>query len=97
LQAATEAIRRHNGKGSSMDALTTELPNGATWIRDCLLGSPEMAKACHRLHQNSPKGIRHFSSIGKAVPLDQAGSVEIEISQLEKDEQRDLRLSLLRF
>ena len=80
-----------------MDSLTTELPNGATWIRDCLLGSPEMAKACHRLHQNSPKGIRHFSSIGKAVPLEQAGSVEIEISQLEKDEQRDLRLSLLRF
>jgi hypothetical protein len=97
LQAATGAIRRHNGKGTAMDALTTELPNGATWIRDCLLGSPEMAKACHRLHENSPKGIRHFSSIGKAVPLEQAGSVEIEISRLEKDEERDLRLSLLRF
>ncbi|HEV3018598.1 MAG TPA: hypothetical protein VGY49_06235 [Burkholderiaceae bacterium] len=72
----------------------TDLPNGVTWIRDCLLDNPEIASACHRLRESSPKGIRHFSSIGRAVPLEQAKIVEIELSRLEKDEDRNLRLSL---
>jgi hypothetical protein len=46
------------------------------------------------LRESSPKGIRHFSSIGRAVPLEQAKIVEIELSRLEKDEDRNLRLSL---
>jgi hypothetical protein len=73
-----------------MDTFVSELPNGATWIRDCLLDRPEMVKACHRLRANSPKGIRHFSSIGKAVPLEQARSMEIELSRQERDEDREL-------
>jgi hypothetical protein len=73
-----------------MDAFVTEIPNGATWIRDCLLDSPEIAKACHRLSENSRKGIRHFSSIGRVVPLEQASSVESELSRLEREEDREL-------
>ena len=81
---------------TNMDALVTDLPNGATWIRDCLLDRPEMVKACNRLHENSPKGIRHFSSIGKAVPLEQAETMEVELSRLEKQEEKELRLGLPR-
>jgi hypothetical protein len=80
-----------------MDAFVTELPNGATWIRDCLLDGPKMAQACHRLHENSPKGIRYFSSIGKTVLLEQARSIELELSRREKEEDRELRLRAPRF
>ena len=73
-----------------MDMFVMEPPNGATWIRDCLLDSPEIVRACHRLHESSPKGIRHFSSNGKAVPLEQARNMEIELSRLEREEDREL-------
>jgi hypothetical protein len=79
-----------------MDPFVSDLPNGATWIRDCLLGNPEIAKARDRLHENSPKGIRHFSSNGKAVPLEQAESTQIELSRLEKQEERELRAGMSR-
>jgi hypothetical protein len=71
-----------------MDAFVTDAPNGATWIRDCLLNSAEMVSACRRLDENSPRGIRHFSSIGKAVPLEQVESVEIELSRIEKEQDK---------
>jgi hypothetical protein len=74
-----------------------DLPNGVTWIRDCLLDGPEIVRASHRLRENSRKGIRHFSSIGKAVPLEQAKTVESELSRQEKDEDRKLRLGFPRF
>jgi hypothetical protein len=66
-----------------MDAWMADVRNGATWIRDCLLDNPEMVKAGDRLQMDCRDGIRHFSAIGKAVPLDQARTMEIEICRLE--------------
>lgn len=59
--------------------------NGATWIRDCLLDSPEMVRAVGRLQVDCREGIRHFSAIGRAVRLDQAGKMQIEIARLEEE------------
>jgi hypothetical protein len=73
-----------------MDPFATNLPNGVSWIRDCLLDSPEMVKACDRLRENSRDGIRYFSATGRAVPLEQARRMEIEISRLEREEDRGL-------
>jgi hypothetical protein len=49
-----------------------------------------MAEACDRLQTQCPGGIRHFSALGRAVPLDQARKVEIEISRLENEADVDL-------
>jgi hypothetical protein len=68
-----------------MDTVTEDVRNGATWIRDCLLASPEMVKAVDRLQMDCRQGIRHFSAIGRAVPLDQAKTIETEISRLENE------------
>jgi hypothetical protein len=68
-----------------MDGLDSDLRNGASWIRDCLLDSPEMAEAIDRLKTGCRAGIRHFSALGRAVPLDQARKMEIEISRLESE------------
>jgi len=76
-----------------MDTFVSESPNGATWIRDCLLDRPELVRARQRLHESSSKGIRHFSSSGKAVPLEQAGRMETELSRLEKEEDRELEFN----
>jgi hypothetical protein len=73
-----------------MDTSVTDLPNGVSWIRDCLLDSPEIVKAGHRLRENSREGIRHFSAIGRTVPLERAKTVESEISRLEREEDREL-------
>jgi hypothetical protein len=75
---------------TKMDAFVTKPANGVTWMRDCLLENPEMVKACDRLHENSHTGIRHFSSIRRAVPLEQAGNMEIELSRMEREEDREL-------
>jgi len=68
-----------------MDPSIADVRNGATWIADCLLDNPEMARALERLQMNCRTGIRHFSAIGRAVPLHQAGMMEIEISDIEND------------
>jgi len=70
-----------------MEAIATECAerNGATWIRDCLLDGTEMAKAIERLESNCRAGIRHFSAIGRSVPLNQVGAMESEISRLDED------------
>ena len=44
-----------------------------------------MAEACDRLQTQCSGGIRHFSALGRAVPLDQARKMEIEISRLESE------------
>jgi hypothetical protein len=66
-----------------MDALMADVRNGATWIRDCLLESQEMVRAIDKLRVDCQEGIRYFSAIGKAVPLNQAKTMEIEIGRLE--------------
>lgn len=66
-----------------MEASTAESRNGATWIRDCLLNDPAMARALERLQIDCQLGIRHFSAIGTSVPLDQVQAMETEISRLE--------------
>lgn len=66
-----------------MDESTADVRNGATWIRDCLLDAPAMARALNRLQTSCRLGIRHFSAIGIAVPLDQVKTVEAEISRVE--------------
>ena len=68
-----------------MDASTAETRNGATWIRDCLLDAPAMAKALERLQMDCQLGIRHFSAIGISVPLDRVETIETEISRLESE------------
>ena len=68
-----------------MDEFVSDLRNGASWTRDCLLDPPRMAEACYRLQTQCPGGIRHFSALGRAVPLDQARQIEIEISRLESE------------
>ena len=68
-----------------MDELVSDVRNGASWTRDCLLDPPRMAEACDRLQTQCPGGIRHFSALGRAVPLDQARKMEIEISRLEDE------------
>jgi hypothetical protein len=73
-----------------MDGLDSDLRNGASWIRDCLLDSPEMAEAIDRLKTGCQGGIRHFSALGRAVPLDQARTMEIEISRLESEADAEL-------
>ena len=57
--------------------------NGATWIRDCLIDGAAIARAFDRLQVQCCTGIRHFSAIGIAVPLDQVKSVESELLHLE--------------
>jgi hypothetical protein len=69
-----------------MDRWAVEIPNGVSWMRDCLLGSGEIARAIDRIQGRCPAGIRHFSEIGRAVPLDQAERVALEISTAEDDE-----------
>jgi hypothetical protein len=59
--------------------------NGATWIRDYLLGGAELARASERLQLNCRDGIRHFSSVGMTVPLNQVGAMETELFRLEED------------
>ena len=68
-----------------LDGTTAEARNGATWIRDCLLDAPAMARALERLQMNCQLGIRHFSAIGISVPLDRVGTVETEISRIESE------------
>jgi hypothetical protein len=74
-----------------MDEFVSDVRNGASWTRDCLVDAPRMAEACDRLQTQCPGGIRHFSALGRAVPLDQARKVEIEISRLENE--ADVELS----
>ncbi len=64
----------------------SDMRNGATWIRDCLLQRREIERAADRLQVHCAAGIRHFSAIRRAVPLDQAKSVEVELSRLEEEE-----------
>jgi hypothetical protein len=66
-----------------MDLPTGDARNGATWIRDCLIGASAMAQAFDRLQAQCRIGIRHFSAIGIAVSLDQVESVERELLRLE--------------
>ena len=67
-----------------MDSIVSE-PNGAGWIRDCILDAAAMARAVDRLHRDCRDGVRHFSAIGRAVPLSQAREMEKSISRLEDD------------
>jgi hypothetical protein len=67
-----------------MDAIVSE-PNGAGWIRDCILDAAAMARAVDRLHLHCREGVRHFSAIGKAFPLSQARDMERSLSRLEDD------------
>jgi len=73
-----------------MDEFVSDVRNGASWTRDCLVDAPRMAEACDRLQTQCPGGIRHFSALGRAVPLDQARKMEIEISRLENEADVDL-------
>lgn len=66
-----------------METSGADVRNGATWVRDCLLASPELSRAVDRLQRDCRHGIRHFSAIGRAVSLDQVNSMEAEISRLE--------------
>ena len=70
-----------------MEAIAAECAerNGATWIRDCLLDGAEMAKAIERLESDCRDGIRHFSALGRSVPLNQVGAMQSEISRLDDD------------
>jgi hypothetical protein len=74
-----------------MDEFVSDVRNGASWTRDCLVDAPRMAEACDRLQTQCPGGIRHFSALGRAVPLEQARKMEIEISRLENE--ADVELS----
>lgn len=76
-----------------MDEFVSDVRNGASWTRDCLLDPPRMAEAGDRLQTQCAGGIRHFSALGRAVPLDQARKMEIEISRMESDAESGLRLS----
>jgi hypothetical protein len=73
-----------------MDEFVSDLRNGASWTRDCLLDRVRMAEACDRLQAECRGGIRHFSALGRAVPLDQAKKIEIEISRLESEADAEL-------
>jgi len=73
-----------------MDSLTMDHRNGASWIRDCLLGSPDLAQASDRMQAGCREGRRHFSALGRAVPLEQAQETEIEISRLEDEGDAEL-------
>jgi hypothetical protein len=68
-----------------MDLFVADAPNGATWIRDCLIDGSAMSQAIDRLHKECRSGIRHFSAIGVAVSLDEAQAVESELSRLEAE------------
>ena len=59
--------------------------NGATWIRDCLIDSSAMSRALDRLRLECRSGLRHFSALGIAVPLEQVRSVESDILRLEAE------------
>jgi hypothetical protein len=59
--------------------------NGATWIRDCLLDSAEIARAVDRLQLTCRDGIRHFSAVGMTVPLNEARKMEGEIFRYENE------------
>lgn len=74
-----------------MDTIANER-NGATWIRDCLLGGPEIAQAIGRLELNCRDGVRHFSAIGLAVPLSEAKKKESEISRSESEIEEEVLL-----
>ncbi len=67
-----------------MDMIVSER-NGAGWIRDCILNADAMARAVDRLYRDCRDGVRHFSGIGRAVPLNQATEMEKSISRLEGD------------
>ena len=66
-----------------MDLPIGDVRNGATWIRDCLIDGESLARALDRLQSECRTGIRYFSAVGVAVPLDRAQSMEKQISQLE--------------
>ena len=68
-----------------MDLLIGDVRNGVTWTRDCLIDGEAMARALDRLQVECGTGIRYFSAIGAAVPLDQARSVENEILRREAE------------
>jgi hypothetical protein len=68
-----------------MDLSIGGAQNGATWIRDCLIDGSAMSRAIDRLQGACPSGIRHFSAIGVAVPLDKAQSVESDLLRLEAE------------
>ena len=68
-----------------MDSAITENRNGASWIRDCLVDQRLMAQASDRLNADCKTGIRHFSAIRAAVPLDQASVVERQIARFEDE------------
>jgi len=73
-----------------MDTIVNE-PNGAGWIRDCILDVDAMARAVDRLQLHCRDGVRHFSAIRKAVPLSQAREMEKSL-RLSDDEEGDLEL-----
>jgi hypothetical protein len=77
-----------------MDEFVSDLRNGASWTRDCLLDELRMTEACHRLQTECRGGLRHFSALGRAVPLDQARKMEIEISRLESEADAELGFRL---
>lgn len=64
--------------------------NGAAWMRDCLLNAPTMAGAVQRLQSHCRLGIRHFSAVRVAVPLDQVKKMEARIVELESALDREL-------
>ena len=68
-----------------MDLSIGDAPNGATWIRDCLIDGSAMSRAIDRLQVECRSGIRHFSAIGVAVSLDKAQSVESDLLRLEAE------------
>ena len=76
-----------------MDTWTVEAANGVTWMRDCLLESGEIARAIDRMQARCSAGIRHFSEIGRVVPLDQVEKVALEISTAEDNETLELHES----
>jgi hypothetical protein len=54
-------------------------------MRDCLIDGSAMSQAIRRLQGECRSGIRHFSAIGVAVPLDKAQSVERDLLRLEAE------------
>jgi hypothetical protein len=72
-----------------MDTWAVEAANGVTWMRDCLLESGGLARANDRIQARCSAGIRYFSAIGRAVPLDQVEKVALEISKAEGSETRN--------
>ena len=72
-----------------MDEIVSEC-NGAGWIRDCILDGAAMARAVDRLHRDCRDGVRHFSAIGRAVPLSQAREMEKSLSRLEDDAENEV-------